>query len=317
MNKSTLYRVTYMLIACMTMLMTLSCEYKDLEAQGTEGEVVPVRLAFDWSNVDSIPTRMQVMFYRGDTGSYQRFDVGNDTTTVYIAPGEYNITTWNNDATHVYFEGYGSRKNLSSKTPEFNPQNSPGLKNIIDSIFSGQQVLDYPDYMAHANSEGIVVQKNTPQDIILKADSMVVTVDLKIGGVAGLEIVKQVKGAISNVAGRRFMAYDNKVTDPATVLFEARAHPADSTITARFWVFGLEPEELMDGEHKAALFFWTTKGKLFIDMDITDIIRDSDGGSFLNIRFLDLNIDIKELLPESGLDVDIDEWDDDYKHIGF
>ena len=52
-------------------------------------------------------------------------------------------------------------------------------------------------------------------------------------------------------------------------------------------------------------------------MDITDVIRDNDGGSFLNIRFLDLNIDIKELLPKSGLDVDIDEWNDDNKHIGF
>lgn len=317
MMKKILHKGSCLLAVVIASMMTASCEYKDFEESDASEDLVPILLSFDWSNVDSIPTKMQVMFYRGEHGGYKRFDVGNETTTVYLEPDDYQVTAWNNDATHVYYQGYEARKNVSAKTPEYNPQNAPGLQKILDSLFVGQQVLDYPDYMVHANRENVKVERNVHQQVMLKADSMVVTVDVNLGGIAGLEIVRQVKGAIGNVAGRRYMAYENKATDPVTVLFEARANAADSTVTAHFWVFGLEPEELQGSEHKAALFFWTSRGKVFLDMDITELIRNNGDKNFLAIDIPNMGIDIRDFLPPPGMGVEIDDWDDEYKPIGF
>lgn len=322
MNKNMLHKGQYLIGAIIATMMTVSCEYKDLGDADDTIQRIPVQLAFDYSNVDSFPEKMQVMFYRGETGSYSRYDIGraplSNPETIYITPGEYQVVAWNNDAKHVYFQGYDARKNISAKTPKYNPHNSPGLQKIVDSLFNGQEVLDYPDYMVHSFKDTVIIDLQSPKNIILNADSMVVTVDVRIGGIAGLEIVRMVKGAINNVAGRRYMAWPNKATDPVTVLFEARSNAIDSTVTAHFWVFGLEPEELQNTDHKAALFFWTNRGKVFVDLDVTDFFRlCGRENSHLTIDIPDLGIDIRDYLPKAGLDVDIDEWDDEYKPIGF
>lgn len=320
MKRTTIYPLYCLLMTAMVAAIMSACQYKDFDDDGdspVDGKV-PVTLHFDWQDVDSIPSLMQVMFYRGDTSGYQRFDVGNHDTTVMIRPGDYRVTAWNNDATHVYFNGYGQREDINATTPEYNPQNAPGIRHLLDSIFPGQKVLDYPDYMVHANKTDVVVSENMPRTIILPADSMVVTVDVNIGGVAGLEIVRGVKGVLGNVAGRRYMAYDNRTTDPSAVLFAARSNAADSTITARFWVFGLEPEELQDGEHKAALFFWTAGGNVFFVVDVTEQVRQAGKNpSRLTIDIPDMDVNIRDFLPQTGLDINIDDWNNREQSIGF
>lgn len=297
------------------LMIPVSCEYKDFIEEDPYNRI-PVQISFDWQNVDSIPTKMQVMFYPEDTGGYQRFDIGNTTTTVNVLPGQYHITAWNNDATHVYFNGYDNRLNINATTPAYNTQNSQGIQNLLDSLFNGQQVLDYPDYMVHANRPSVGVGKNNPKEIVLTPDSMVVTVEMNLGGIAGLELVKGIKGALSNVAGRRYMAYDNKATDPTTVLFEARGNATDSTVTARFWVFGLEPEELAETNHKAAVFFWTDRGNVFLELDIKKFIDENEDKNKLVITMPDLDIDIRDFI-DSGWNIFIDDWNNEDHPIGF
>lgn len=317
MNKDMFQIARSWMALVVTALAMTACEYKDLYDAEAPDTRVPVEITFDWQHVDSIPSRMQVMFYQGDTSGYQRSDVGNGTSTVYITPGEYNITTWNNDGIHVYYNGYERRTNINAITPEFNPQNTPGIRSLLDSLYPGRKILDYPDYMVHANKLNIKVEENKPQTIVLTPDSMVVTVDVNIGGIAGLELVRNVKGAIGNIAGRRYMAYENRVTDPSTVIFSAQSNAADSTVTAHFWVFGLEPEELQGSEHKATLFFWTTGGNIFIDIDITELIRKyGKDTKYLTIDIPDLDIDLKEYI-RNGWTIDIEDWDDVIKPIGF
>ena len=308
-------RCWMMLIA--TSLAMTACEYKELVDNQEIDTRVPVRITFDWENVDSIPSKMHVMFYREKENGYQRCDVSSGTSTIYITPGQYNITAWNNDGTHVYFNDYSRREEINATTPAFNPQGSQGMQNLLDSLFPGQKVLDYPDYMVHANKLNVKVNDAGQQTIVLKPDSMVVTVDVNIGGIAGLELVRQVKGAIGNVAGRRYMAYENHVTNPSTILFAARSNAADNTVTAQFWVFGLKPEELKDSEHKAALFFWTTGGNIFIDIDITELIKKAGkDADCLSIEIPNLDIDLKDYI-KNGWIVDIENWDDVVKPIGF
>ena len=317
MNKEMFQIARSWMALVVTALTMTACEYKGLVDGQEPDNRVPVEISFDWQNVDSIPTRMQVMFYRGNESGYQRCDVGNGTSTIYITPGEYNITAWNNDGSHVYFNGYERQENINATTPVFNPQNGLGIQNLLDSLYPGQKILDYPDYMVHANMLRVNVNYNNPQKIVMIPDSMVVTVDVNIGGIAGLEMVRQVKGAIGNVAGRRYMAYENRVTDPSTVIFAARSNVADSTVTAHFWVFGLEPEELDGSEHKATLFFWTTGGNVFIEIDISDLIRKvGKDADILSIDIPDLDIDLKDYI-HNGWDLNIDDWDNVITPIGF
>ena len=318
MKKMRTYLFPCLLMAAATAIIMTACQYKDFDEEPSETKKVPLTLHFDWQNVDSIPTKMQVMFYQGNSSGYQRFDVGNNDTTVMVLPGSYKISAWNNDASHVYFNGYNYLDSINATTPTFNPQNSQALKGLLDSLFPGHLVLDYPDYMVHANNRNVNIEWYDQRTVTLVPDSMVVTVDVDIHGIGGLEIVRSIRGAITNVAGKRYMAYHNRTTTPATVLFEARGNAADSTVTGRFWVFGLRPEEIPKGEHEAALFFWTTNGNVFINWDITDLVNKADKNDMiLKLEVKDMGIDIRDIVPEQGLNIDIEGWNNEVKPIGF
>ena len=229
------------------------------------------------------------------------------------------MTAWNRDVTHIVYEHFGWRDSLNvTSTNTFTNFNSPFLTAILDSIFPGQVIKDYPDYMVHANNDYVAIRSDVANQVIdVCPDSMVITLNVKAHGIKGLEMVKLTRGAISNVAGKRYIAYNNKVREPVTIVFDAKSHPADSTVTATFWVFGLEPEELLGTDQHAALFFWTPSGQAFISADVTDIIHDAlkDGTDF-NID-IDLDVDLHDLLPAPGFEVEIDQWENEYKPIGF
>lgn len=309
-------------LAILTSAAFSACEYKDLDVIASP-KTVPVRIHFDWSKVDSIPTQMRVGLYQlqdtKSTGSYTWLEVGNQDITVNAPVGDWRMTAWNRDVTHIVYDHFGWRDSLNvTSTNTFTNFNSRFLSHILDSIFPGDVFKDYPDYMVHDNSEFVSIREDVANQVInVCPDSMVITVNVTAHGIKGLEMVKLTRGALSNVAGKRYIAYDNKVTEPVTVIFDAKSHPNDSTVTAKFWVFGLEPEELKGINHHAALFFWTGRGQTFVDVDVTDIIHAAlKEGSEVNIDLF-LDIDLHDLLPVSGFNVEIDQWDNEFKPIGF
>lgn len=305
-----------------TIMLLAGCEYKDLDVIA-EPNNYPVRIHFDWSRVDSIPTQMRVGLYpmvdTKSTGSYTWLEVGNRDTTVMAPEGNWRMTAWNRDVTHIVYDHFGWRDSLNvTSTNTFTNFNSRFLTHILDSIFPGDIFKDYPDYMVHDNSDFVSIRSDVANQVIeVCPDSMVITVNVTAHGIKGLEMVKLTRGALTNVAGKRYIAYDNKATEPVTVIFDAKSHPNDSTVTATFWVFGLEPEELQGISHHAALFFWTGRGQTFVDVDVTDIIHDAlKDGSEVNIDLF-LDIDLRDLLPVNGFDIEIDQWNDELKPIGF
>ena len=158
MNKDMFQIARSWMALVVTALAMTACEYKELVDGLDPDNRVPVEISFDWQNVDSIPSRMQVMFYRSNESGYQRCDVGSDTSMIFITPGEYNITAWNNDGSHVYFNGYSRQEEINATTPVFNPQSGLGILQLLDSLYPGQKVLDYPDYMVHGNLLGVKVE---------------------------------------------------------------------------------------------------------------------------------------------------------------
>lgn len=322
MTKKNIFRNMHSLMILMLVIVLSGCEYKDIDVISVP-QKYPVKIHFDWSNVDSIPSLMRIGLYpmsdTMSTGSYTWLEVGNGDTVVYVPEGDWRVTVWNRDVTHIEYNHLGWRDSLNvTATNTFTNFNSRFLTQILDSLFPGNVFKNYPDYMVHDNSEFVSIQPNVNNQVInVCPDSMVMTINITAHGIKGLDMVKLTKGALTNVAGKRYIAYKNKVREPVTVIFDAKANPNDSTVTASFWVFGLQPEEMRRIDHHAALFFWTARGQTFVNMDITDSIHKAlEEDSKVNIDIF-LDIDLRDLLPLTGFDVEIDEWEDEWKPIGF
>lgn len=318
-----IYRNISMLAAAVTML--CACEYKDLEdVSDYTREVYPFTISFDWQKTDSIPDEMRVAFYPVDdyTGSrgYTFFDVLNRDTTVHLPAGIYDVTAWNRDTRHVLTDGYSTQNSLYATTGSYSPHGNYIMPKVLDSLYNGQRVLDYPDYMAHAHQQGFeVVNNGDNQKITLTPDSMVVTVEVKLHGIKGLEYCKNIRAAINNVAGTRFISFDNLTQDEVAIMFDAQGHPEDSLVTAKFWIFGIEPSDVERLDHRLITFFWLQSGQVFIPLDVTNAVaqyRKDD--TYILIESPDLGIDLKDYLnSDSGIIVDVNEWENINVDVSF
>ncbi len=302
-----------------------SCEYKELD----EGcELNNITLDFTWEKVDSIPKAMRVAFYPADaaaqaylTKGYTFFDLPKSywPATIQLPAGIYHVTGWNNDTEHVITDKYGSQRTLYATSPAYAPKGTFDTPSVLDSLYNGQRVLDYPDYMVHANEVDFEVFRGQEQKLIMAPDSMTVTIDYIIHGIGGLSWVKQARGAINNVAGKRFIAYENRTEDNVAVMFDCNYNTEDSIVYGRFHVFGIEPTELQKMSHKMVLFFWMNEGKVFLPIDVTKALeayRKDDKKIIINIP--SLGIDLRDYISSKNtFDIDLDEWDDVNIDVGF
>ena len=305
------------LTAILAALTFWACEYKDLgDYDGTKK--TRFTISFDWDKVDSIPKSMRVVFYPMDISRYALgytiFDVLNKDTVIELVPGVYDVTAWNNDAEHVVTTGYSKQNTVNATTGNYSPHGDVRMPKVLDSLYMGQKILDYPDYMVHANKMQFELSAtNDIHRLILSPDSMVVTVEVKLHGIRGLQYCHNIRGAINNVAGRRYMAYDNLTQDTVTVMFDGQKVEEDSMVTAKFWVFGIEPTDLTSLSHKLVMFFWVTGNQVFLPIDVTKIVaRARQDDTYVLIETDDLNLNLEDFirLGETGISVDAEDWDE-------
>lgn len=304
-----------------------SCEYKDLD-DGSELNAVTINFDME-SKIDSVPGSMRVAFYPVDAlakanmnKGYTFFDLPQSIwpTTVQLPAGIYDVVAWNNDTEHVLTNKYGSQVTLHATTPPYNSRGTFDTPTILDSLYNGQRVLDYPDYMVHATStEEEILYGAKNQVISLTPDSMVVTVEFKVHGIGGLSWVKQARGAVNNVAGKRFMAYPNRTEDAVAVMFDCQYNDQDSLLYGKFYVFGIEPTELNDLTHKIVFFFWMDAGKIYLPIDVTDIFAAyRRNQSRIMIEIPSLGIDLRDYVSSKNtFDINFEDWEDVKIDIGF
>lgn len=295
-----------------------SCEYKDLD------EYVPVPssvlLDYSWENVDSMPQTFRVVFYPADeetnqkvTQGYIVYDVFNKQTLLSDFPtGTYNVTLWNTDTEHNVVENFGKRNNLLATAPVlYTALNMP--ISVLDSIYNGQSIYDTPDYMVHANETMFTVEKDEENQLLtLHPDSLVVDIEYRIHGVAGLQIAKDVKATLNNIAMKRFIAYDNSTKDTCVVMTNCKFNKEDSLIYGSFYVYGIHPTDMKNVHHKMILFFWLESKNIYIPIDITNAMQSySVDDKKILIDIPNLDIDLRKYVSGSGsFNVDVDSWED-------
>ena len=296
----------------LTALMT-ACEYKDLDAYGESQEKVGINVRFDWSRVDSIPASMRVVFYPKDWANYKQgftaYDMSSNGSTVQLQVNEYDVLCWNNDTEHSTTNGIESRETACATTGPFSPHGDTQVPQVLDSIFRGQRVLDYPDYMVHSLISSYKVSEEG-QTVTLAPDSMVVTVEIRLHGIKGLENCRKIRGAIDNVAGKRYMAFPNLTEDRVAVMFDAKAD--GDVVTAKFWVYGIGPTDFTHIAHKMVAFFWVTGSQVFIPIDVTEsIARYSTADTYILIdATADLDLATYVRHDATGIIVDAEDWEE-------
>ena len=305
-----------------------SCEYKDLD----DGSILStVTIDFDTKNVGQSPTAMRAVFYPADqltmsnmTKGYTIFDCprSNWPTNCRIPAGRYFVTAYNNDTENIIIEQMNSRDNIKATT--FNYARGQQQKpSVIDSIYNNQNVLDCPDYMVHAvanNYHEIEVVAGENKTITLFPDSMIVNINFKIEGIKGLDWVREVKGSLNNVAGKRYITPENVTEDSVAVMFDCEFNAEENTVYGSFNVFGLYPSNsTIILSHKMVLYFWMNSGQIFLPIDVTDNINNAGkNGCEIKIEIKDLNVNLKDYVSNPNtFDINVDEWTDVNVEVGF
>ena len=309
-------RYTAILAAAMLAVLT-ACEYKSL---GDTYEIPVdskrrITIHYEWDRVDSVPPSMRVVFYPNDPSpyprSYQLLDILSRDTTVYVGMGSYDVVAWNNDCEHVLtpWQQMSQASTVLATTAPYSTHGSTTIPKVLDSLYNGQKVLDYPDYMVHSVAQPFTVVNSPGEQVLtLTPDSMVVTIHVRLAKIAGLEYCQRIRGSVNNVTEKRYMAYDNKREGIVATIFDAQPCLADSSVNATFWVFGIEPDY-----HTLMTFFWLDGGQLYLTLDVTDILNDLDlTGSEITIDIPDLDINLEDYIIKngSGFVVDADDWQD-------
>lgn len=304
--------------AAFAVLSLAACEYKDLEGIDSSRKKVDLNLHFDWRQVDSIPGFMRVVFYPEDKANYAQgytfFDVLNRDTLLRLPWGVYNVSAWNNDMEHNITTGYSSQEKAYATTGSYSPHGNAYVPIVLDSIYERQRVLDYPDYMVHSFLKDFILEEDGEgQRLTLTPDSMVVTVEVRLHGICGLKWCHNIRGAINNLAGKRYIAYPNLTEDKVAIMFDGEAHEADSLVTAKFWIFGAEPSDLSRLRHKMLFFFWVTGNQVYVPIDITDIIANvRRDDTYILIEAYGLDIDLEQYVRQgsTGMVVDAEDWEE-------
>lgn len=303
-------------MAAMAVQVLTACEYKELVDMDATRNMKRFTVSYKWNNVDSVPTSMRIAFYPKNfmlnMRGYTSFDISNNTSEIELPVGEYGVTSWNNDMEHVITDGYTQQNTIYATTGSYSPHGNINIPKVLDSLYNGQRVLDYPDYMVHANQQNFTLEDNSENQVLtLTPDSMVVTMEIRLHGIAGLEWCRNCRGAINNIAAKRLMAYDNLTQDLATIMYDGTWSAADSTVTAKFWIFGIEPTEMENLQHKVVFFFWLDGGQVFIPLDVTNVIaQHHKDEKYVLIKIKNLDIDLRKYIKNGGqgIIVDGEDW---------
>ena len=272
---------------------------------------------FNWNNIDSIPESMRVMFWPKDFYLNPKgvtfFDINNNNSFIELPAGNYEVLAWNNDTEHVYTEGYDRITSAYATTGQFSPHGDVKMANVLDSIFHGQSILDYPDYMVHAYCADLSVLPNEDdQFLTLMPDSMVTAIEIRLQGISGLEWCRGIRGGINNVAAKRRMAFDDYTEKPTVIMFDGEWEAKDSLVTAHFWVFGMEPTDMKKIPHKMVFFFWLDGGQVFIPIDISQTMEEvHQDEHHVVIEKSGLDIDLRRFMKDgdTGMKITAEDWE--------
>lgn len=330
-------------VALSTILFMSSCDHKELYVQSME--LVQTRVDFDFSQVDSVPKAMRVLFYPisydNSIGRPVKFDLSSNGGYVSLTPGYYNVLAYNVDAENVLEisdESYNDF-NLSTRSYEVElgedeqtvTTDSTGTAHArrVRSLFGsrvpkaedeGEYLLyDTPDWTCccrftqfHVDAQNVTqtITRAGQPSLVLQANEAVYTIEVVIEGIEGIEWTGMVRGTLSGVPNSRQVAAAQPSSDLGMVAFSGSVDREREIITARFYVWGYYPPDDADARQYLNIYIWSNSGNYFISQDVSDQLRDAGGDDQHRVTVQvtsDLTLmDAAE--GNSGFDPQVGEW---------
>lgn len=319
-------RIKYFFLMMMTVLGISSCDFKDVDDSG----MGYVDVDFDFSGVGSVPNSMKVFFYPvGGIAvdmikqGYTTMDWTPKNKRIALPDGVYNVTAFNMDGDHVFYDNEDVREKLRLTTDRFDFSDITRAvktpESIVDSIYPGCDLLYTPDYVIKANEELYYVNDLAETNqMTMVADSMITDVSITIKGIEGLQFVTSCSGVLGGLAKYGQPLKDGVPTDSAVMGFPVKINASEKEIKARFNVWGLEPADAIgDTTHKLTLFFWMDDAKVFVTKDITEETKNGQykDGVFEIEAYIDLNVR-ESVGGAGGFDINLSPWDEEHLDIG-
>ena len=306
--------------------MTTACEYKDLPGIEAPKDLIPIRVSFDFAQLDSIPKSMRLAFYQqqadATTRSYTMYDIQSRDTVIHLTKGKYDVVAWNNDTEYNLISGHNNPEMLNFTTPAFTSFIGTSLPRLIDSLTHNKKVLSYPDYMVHVPKTTIDISRlrgktraygeMTLQDttLTIRPAELTVEVSIKLNNIVGLEYCRAIQGVVTNVAATRYIGTENLSEDTCTVAFPMQANKEDNSVSTKFYVADYEPTGLKNIKHRLLVFFYLNKKQVYVPLDISEEVARARRLRDYRINVdRELNIVMQDSIePSGGMSADLEEW---------
>ncbi len=161
-------------------MLLISCDHKDLYTQ--DYELLPVRVDFDYTDVEQTPKAMRVLFYPSNAAaSPYKFDLSGEGGYVRIPAGNYQVLAYNVDTENVFeafddnydnftltTQSYVVENNDEETDEEKGPSNSRSLFGSRVPKGRGEG-----DFLLYDAPEWTCVCRNT--GFVVKSDAVIVT----------------------------------------------------------------------------------------------------------------------------------------------
>lgn len=319
----------------LTVVLLSSCNHKELYVENYD--LFPVRVAFDFSKVESTPAIMRTYFYPinedGIAGQPQIFDLRSEGDMVYLAAGDYHVVAYNSEAENILAEGEDIYSDFKLTTHKFNvntqevPQRT-GHRVLERELFgtsvpfNEKESPDYwlsdtPDWTIASHVDRFRVESTPGADgeqarmLTLPVVEATVTLDIQVKGFQGLELATLMRGTLSGIPDGYQMSTGKAVQEPTMMSFLGKVDHERNVITGSIRLWGYLPTDNTVHQY-LNIYIWGERGNYFLTEDITEQLNKASQTGDLTFT-VDMTSDINffdgtEGIGSSGFDPGVTEW---------
>lgn len=299
------------------------CNHKEL---GDDNEPkVKVRVVYDWHEApDANPAGMAAFFYNTETGESQRFDFkGLSGGVVELKPGNWHVTTYNNDTEALMLTGHEAFHTHTGFTREGSPLEG-ALGNSAPSTgvnATDERVVITPDRMWGHSREDVplLVDPRTGEATVeLRPHLLTCHYSYEIRNVSNLHHVAKMGATMSGLAGTLNFATEALGRESVTHPLVADAKDA-TTIYGECHTFG--HHEQNPDPHFVTLYLWMDDGRKLAygttranHWNVTDQVHNAPDRHRVHVVIDGLDIPVE--VPVGSFTPGTDDWGTEDREIG-
>ncbi|MDD3036571.1 DUF5119 domain-containing protein [Bacteroides sp.] len=275
-----------------------------------------VEISLDWDGVtDKLPDGVRVIFYPIN-GAGRKVDTYLSVRggSVKVPPGRYSVVVYNYDTETVQIRNEGAYETIQAFTGHCNGLGIAGTEKLIWG----------PDPLYVVNVDELQIKKSDEALLLnWKPEPVVKTYSFKVKA-EGLQYVSAIVGVVDGMAGCYCLGKCHKMIGEAPIYFEGVARAGE--IVGSFTAFGMPGNTVTRAESGVVklmlAFVKTDKSVHKVEVDVTDVITDSESGGGEEGPSKEIELPLEEDIViekpdnpsgggDGGIGGDVGDWGDE------